>query len=1201
MSYEGVHIYRASGSVYYKNTSSTAWFVRKGYTIAIDDDVYEGTVEYFVMDKKMASYKLTTALKYVRTNISKPVDKAVTNLSYKRNSGYNFTLSWKNPKSLTDAENNRRAERFRITIDVISFDASSGKYKTAASKSYTEYSMITSWSKNLFGTSTSESSANYVWERTEFAPYTNIEVSAIQFTVQPRNRFGAYEQPTTTSAEMLPDDTRKSVKYYFELPEYPVFTSPKIDESGNVSINASSPINTSTERDCIRNRTIVIVYDTRTGMKQLPWETRTGSSFTLTYQIPDRHTITDNDACIIVLLVSPQGFKTPIGTSYNGAYYFDIYIPKKPIISIKSVSDDWATGSALISTTAPTVTSYVYSNFSVDYSPSNIKLQVLRSSSYQNASEIPLNAPWVDVGPVEGPDCNVISLPISSILPYAGTVTWIRAKSWRYIESLYYRYSEPIRMTQLETPAPVLPSPDDDMAEVLSHVVNVDGTSAELLIGWDLTGDDDSDKTEISWDTSEKAWRSNKPPTTFTIDDVDWDEGPVTIGSNTYQKSTHVTISGLEQNAKYYFSCRRILTVDKGNLSYGPYSTKYIVNTNDVSALPQSLVAYVNDSIVAGEPMQVSWGYNSPMEQSNWTIKKAVNGSEYSDNDIVLASESDNRRSYKLPYYRDAENKYAIASDDDAELYLYVMVMVSSVTLTSEIVRTRILKRPQFDIVAPSSTIVQPASLTVFSDSKGTTVSAFVEAKGIIGSGPSGNVKQSDGDTVWSGTINPQWELIDEYAEDEDVQRAKQELDDAQEAYDAVLAQYTDAMSRRDNAQSRIDMLTVSISNAQRDIPTAQATLQDAQDRLDNTDEDDPMYELYVTQVQEAQERLQELQSGLQTDTAALSVAESDLQDALDDIDAIDMSEEEEALREAIDAYATAEAEAIDPTSDTLAYKALIVLPSGLNLVDGARYIVHGFATETEFGVRSEERTTRMDIAWAHQSPDPSEDITVSAVDQMTPDGDRTIGARITLERPVNAFDTDVYDVYRITKGGVFLAASDLPLECTLLDRYATFSTEPMHYRIACRTRDGDVTWRDYPYLLQESDDTFRSAMRIDWSGNYVELERNVVPSDSYEKPFTAHTHLDGTVSGHWNEGTRRTMSVQAALVRTYDNAQREAIEELARYDGPCYVRTNDGVAFECNVQVDSINLNRNSIRIDISLTMTEIEPTGAFSAVVEE
>ncbi len=1175
---KGVNIIKdARGNISANNTTGKEYLIYEGDTVidTVNGGHFKAVAPYTIhFWKTQTAYHIVTSLfKYLETDITSPVSDHVENLVLKRNSGYNFSLSWTNPTSMTSSDRNDRATTIYVYIKL--------KYKgTVVSSDYYFYnSLITSWSKTIL--KTSESSSDATWDRKGFYPYTSKMIDEIRFEVVPKNTRGANSLAS------------RAVSYRFSSPNPPKETGTyKVDKStGVVSLSMSSPIDNNTERDMVYTSTWVDISSTISGKYSETTTSkvkRTDSSFTITQVLPNRHTLSAGDVVSMYFYACASG----ICGDAKASRRIQFWIPSKPSISIASVSQDWATGNVVVGTKP--VARY-YEN------PTMIQLQALLSTPYQDAESIPTTAAWINVGPLEQSPCEAISLSILSLLPLGGTVTWIRMKQWFDIEEIFYSYSEPLRLRGLETPAPVIPSAEDDMADILSYTVNAGGTSVDVLIGWDDDGEDDSNRTEISWSTNEKSWRSTKSPDTFVLDDDEWDEGPVTVGSKTYNKSTHVTIVGLEENTRYYMTCRRILQVEKSDASYGPYSTKKIVDTSDVTALPETVTAYVDESIIAGEPIQVSWGYNSPLEQSSWMIKQAVNGGDYSDNDIVLASNNDPRHAYKLPYYRGRGDTQPIVSEDENNISLYVVVTVSSVTLTSEIININILRRPEFDIIAPSSTIVQPVSLAVFSDNKRATVSAFIEAQGVISSGPSGAIEQSDGDTVWSGTISPQWELIDEYAEDANVQQAKQDLDDAQEAYDTVLEQYTDATSRRDDASARIETLTVGISNAQRDIPTAQTTLQDAQDRLDGADEDDPMYELYVTQVQEAQERLQELQSGLQADTTALSVAESDLQTALDDIDSIDMSEEEGALREAIDAYATAEAEAIDPTSDVLAYKALIILPDGLTLVDGARYLVHGFATDTQSGVNSDERLTEINIAWAHQSPIPSEDIAISPIDQIDDRGIRTIGAGITLERPVNAFDTDVYDVYRITKGGIFLAAKDIPLECTLLDKYATFSGEPMQYRIACRTQDGDVVWNDYTYLLQESDETFRSAIRIDWNGNYVELERNVVPSDSYEKPFTAHTHLDGTVSGHWNEGTRRTMSVQAALVRTYDNTQREAIEGLARYDGPCYVRTNDGVAFECNVQVDSINLNRNSIRIDISLTMTEIEPTGTFLAVVEE
>lgn len=1168
----GLSIIKSGNSVMYKNTTSTEYKYNKGDVLydSINGGEFECT-NSIRLYSRVTTYRVTTAFKYLRTHITKPVSLGVTDLTLKRNSGYNFSLSWKNPSDLGSSDRCDRAEVFYIYITL--------KYggNTVESNYFFEYSMITSWSKTIF--KTNNSSSDYVWDRKDFYPYGSRRIDEISFRVVPKNISHGCEAHVP-----------RSISYRFASPKAPEVTGTyKVDESAKtISQSFSSPIDMNSEYDKVYTSTFNYLYDSRTNKSTETSQTqRTESNFTLTQVIPDIYTFGPDDYVTVGFYETSRG----IAGVFTESQSFNVSYPSKPNVSLASISDDWYYGNATFN---------IYVGKDPGYKVTNVKLQVLSSTTYMNASEIPKTAPWTDVGPTEIASCKAIALGISSILPYAGTTTWIRVKSWNKFENIFFRFSDPIRITQLETPAPPVPSPDDDMAEVLSHVVNTDGTSVELLIGWDLDGKDDSSETEISWDTSEKAWRSNKPPTTFTIDDETWDEGAVTVGGKTYNKSTRVTINGLEQETRYYFSCRRILTLDKSK-SYGPYSEKYIINTSDISALPQSLVVYADSSTIAGEPIQVSWGYNSPLSQSSWMIKKAVSKNGYSEDDTVLAMENDSRRNYKLPYYRDARNMFPIVDDDATEVYLYVVISVSSVTLTSEIIKIDILKRPYFSISAPNTTIVQPVTLAVFSNNKNTTVSAFIEANEIISDGPDGKIKQSDGDTIWSGTIAPEWELVDEYASRPDVSSAKEALDNAQRAYDEVIEQYRNALSRKDEAQSEIEILTTDISNTQRDIPTAQATLQDAQDRLDGVGEDDPMYGLYTTQLQMAYEALQALQAKLQESTQRLPVAQSDLQNAQDEIESIDTSDEEAALQSAINEYALVETGSIDPTSNEFAYRATITLPPELNLIDGARYPVRGFATDTQSGINSTIETTNINIAWAHQAPIPSEDITIEPIDQTDEAGNRTIGTKIHLKRPVNAFNDDVYDVYRVTSGGALLAVENAPLDGTLIDNYAMFSGEQMYYRIVCRTSDGDVTWKDYSYVLHESTNWYRVSMRIDWSGNYVELERNVAPSESYEKPFVAHTHLDGSVSGHWNVGTNRTMSVQAALVRTYDNRQRIAVEELARYNGPCYVRTNDGAAFECNVQVDSISLNRNSVRVDLSLSMTEIEPTGAFSMTVEE
>lgn len=854
-----VDFYMSGNSVYYRKQTNGDYTFYKGdrYYHLDEGYVYECTAQKTVIHGGYNSYVQTTDWKYVQTDIIKKPTAAVTNLTLKRNSGYNFTISWNNSGSLTDSTSNSRATGFRIFITLGMIDG------TNREKYYYTNGLVTSFSKTVFATSAA--TTDYAWERGGFAPYAK-EVKFINFKVVALNNIGE-----ATSS--------RHVTYYFEYPSAPVIGTNeyKVDEdSGTVSVDFKSPLDTSSEKDKVMNNTVVVVYDSRTGKTTTTsYSNTTEGSGTVSQEVPDRQTMTYGDYVNMTFTIKARGIR---GDSSNSVFVSEAF-PQKPIISVGSVSQDWVSGSAIISIiTKPNAQTNSYT-----YGVTNVKLQVLRSVDYDSADKIPIGAQWKDVGPVEDKECNAISLGIPDIVPDAGKYTWVRAKSWCDFESLFYRYSDPIRIADLETPAPVVPSAGDDFAEIISYSVNADGESVELLVAWDADGEDDSNNTEVSWSTSEKAWRSTKQPDTFMFGD-EWDEGAVTVGSKTYGSSAHITVSELERNTKYYMTCRRVLDPTEGDTSYGPYSTKRIVNTNDVSDVPQSVAAYVSGNLIEGEPLRVSWDYGSQMEQSSWMIKKAV-GSSYGDEDIILASGNDQRHAYNVSYYRGTDRRYPIASEDDKSIGVYVVVIVGSVTLTSEISTVRVLRRPLFDIATPSSTILQPATMTVFSDTRQATASLFVTAGGVVGSGPSGETVQTDGDTVWSGTVEPQWELVSQYASDTDVEQAKQALDAAQEAYDAVVAQYQEAMSKRDDALSRIDILSARISNAERDIPTAQATLEDAQDRLDGTDEDDPMYNVYLAQRNDAQSALDALQSGLADDRVALADAEEELSESYNEYD----------------------------------------------------------------------------------------------------------------------------------------------------------------------------------------------------------------------------------------------------------------------------------------------------------------------------
>ena len=167
----------------------------------------------------------------------------------------------------------------------------------------------------------------------------------------------------------------------------------------------------------------------------------------------------------------------------------------------------------------------------------------------------------------------------------------------------------------------------DAVCEIVSAAVDASGTGATIVLGY--TESNPNIATELSWSTDEKAWTSNKLPTTM---DVDWtDEKAVT---NNFKVTQTVFIRDLELNKTYYFKARRY-NEDSSGKTYTPYSPVVIVNTPaksenlDIRCGMLSLVP-VNDGVSA--MVVIGWTGDHTGCEISWSDdERSWNSSESPD------------------------------------------------------------------------------------------------------------------------------------------------------------------------------------------------------------------------------------------------------------------------------------------------------------------------------------------------------------------------------------------------------------------------------------------------------------------------------------------------------------------------------------------------------------------------------------------
>lgn len=263
----------------------------------------------------------------------------------------------------------------------------------------------------------------------------------------------------------------------------------------------------------------------------------------------------------------------------------------------------------------------------------------------------------------------------------------------------------------------------------------------------------------------------------------------------------------------------------------------------------------------------------------------------------------------------------------------------------------------------------------------------------------------------------------------------------------------------------------------------------------------------------------------------------------------------------------------------------------GAHLVDGATYDVHAYVTDEVTGLSSEVASDSFTVAWEHQASAPS---ALIAADNST------LTAKITVQAPEGAQTTDVCDVYRVTPHGADIIASDIEFGSTVTDRFAPYvsrreKTETV-YRIACRTKDGDVAFTDIPYILHASE------LRMSWGeDSELALPYNLTASESASKLFEAKTMLDGSRVGSWQEGVERNGGFSTDLIRFESAEQRRLVNEVAAYPGPVFVRSGSGIGMEADVQIESVEESYESGAIAVSLAFTQIDLTAAHRCAIDD
>lgn len=256
-------------------------------------------------------------------------------------------------------------------------------------------------------------------------------------------------------------------------------------------------------------------------------------------------------------------------------------------------------------------------------------------------------------------------------------------------------------------------------------------------------------------------------------------------------------------------------------------------------------------------------------------------------------------------------------------------------------------------------------------------------------------------------------------------------------------------------------------------------------------------------------------------------------------------------------------------------------------LDDGAAYTLVG-TVQDDLGQSAEIRRD-FEVHWTHQAAIPT------ATAEVT---DEARIAEITPIAPLGADPTDVCDIYRLSVDRPQLIVEGGEFGTTYVDPYPTIGGFGGH-RVVLRTANGDYITADnqpaWVDLGEDAGDTFWTRSNIiDFDGNVLECDFNNEIKNTFEKDFQETAYLGGAVQGDWNPIVRRTGSVDATFVLSWDPDTVKKLRALAAYTGICHIRTKDGSSYAADVQVDdNISYNSAGKLVTATLSITRVDPEG--------
>lgn len=604
-----------------------------------------------------------------------------------------MTSTWTVPAAMTKSSNKARAEN--LVVDWTANTSAGGVKLT-----------------NTYGTSQTSAELNLdsfsaggtSYSRSAFYPATARKLSGVSASVTAKNRKGLGNTVTQTRAFGIPP-------------------APTIDE---ISFNTSTGICSATiqaaESSSYNER-----YDTkyrvtvrgRTGsVTNTSDSSSTSAEFSLTYDASDYMNLTTDQYIQVTMAAYSRGYA---GDSREVTRNLYISYPSKATITSTNISAKDSTGKLTVN---------INTNKTTEHPVDKVTLEYLANTTFEKAEDI--TGSWTDAGIEDNGNCTALAMAVENLIPDRGRYSWVRVKTMHLHEGVLFRYSEYVRLKELETPPA---EAAEDSITIISAVSGAEGESAVVQLAWNASGTDDSTGTELTWSDEEDTWKSTKEPETH---EFTWSDGryPPT-GTKQYNDSAEITIKGLAEGKKYYIRARRYYEGE--TTSYGRYSNTATVITSEK---PAGVVARCNKYVSAGQPLPVYWTFSGNGVQTEWQI--------ITSSGTVVANGKGSIGSTQIS----AERLQSLATNNT--LTFTVQVSTGSGFVSSESKTVTILHQPTLAISSNATMTAQPYSFTATS-SRLCDLIVIVTSQGATGQFPQGVMTQTAGDTIYSDVIKPVW------------------------------------------------------------------------------------------------------------------------------------------------------------------------------------------------------------------------------------------------------------------------------------------------------------------------------------------------------------------------------------------------------------------------------------------------------------